>query len=176
LTIPNVVSLLRICLVPSLIYLLYFPEQTFGGVQFKFIALALFLVIALSDALDGFLARRLNQVSALGKFLDPLADKILVIAVLLVMVEQKTIPALPVIIIVVRDLTVSIFRGMAAGKGIVIAATLSGKVKTVLEMLVIIMLLLQLPYSLGMLWTVAAISALSGLQIIWRNKDLINGN
>jgi CDP-diacylglycerol--glycerol-3-phosphate 3-phosphatidyltransferase len=152
-------------------------------VSFPFIALVLFLVIALSDALDGMLARRLNQVSSLGKFLDPLADKILVIAVLIVLVEQKIIPALPVIIIVARDLTVSLFRGMAAGpgkpggqaagKGLVIAANRLGKIKTVLEMLATIMLLLALPLAQEALWLAAVLSVLSGLQIVWDNKTAL---
>ena len=139
----------------------------------NYIALALFLIIAFSDALDGIVARKLNQVSNLGKLLDPLADKILVIAVLLVLVDLKMAPMLAVLIIIIRDLTISLYRGMAASKNVVVAANLLGKAKTVLQVIAIGMLIIALPYATEMLWLTVSVTVLSGAQIIWQGREIL---
>jgi len=98
LTLPNLVTFLRILLIPLFILFLLIPNLP--------LAAGLFIILALSDAVDGFLARFLKQTSDLGKFLDPLADKILVLSGLIGLIELKIIPALPVIIIMIRELAV----------------------------------------------------------------------
>lgn len=165
LTIPNALSLLRICLIPSIAYFLYAANYN--------IALALFLLIALSDALDGIVARKLNQVSSLGKMLDPLADKILVIIVLLVLVDLKMAPLLAVMIIIIRDLTISLYRGIAASKSVVVAANLLGKAKTFLQVIAIGMLIIKLPYAVETLWLTVIVTVLSGAQIIWQGREVL---
>jgi len=173
LTIPNVVSLVRIALIPSITYFLCFSNCTFAGIEYKYIACALFILVALSDALDGYLARKLNQVTTLGKLLDPLADKLLVIAVLIVLIEKRLVPALPVMLIIMRDLTISLFRGLAASRHLIIAASPWGKIKTVLQVIAIAMLILSLPFAIEVLWVSITITLLTGAQIIWNNKEVL---
>jgi CDP-diacylglycerol--glycerol-3-phosphate 3-phosphatidyltransferase len=152
---------------------LYFINQSWAGIEYKFIAVVLFLIIAGSDLVDGWLARKLNQVSNLGKLLDPLADKILIIAVLTVMVELKMVPGLAVVLIMARDLAVSLFRGIAGSQKVVIAANVWGKVKTFLQVVAVCMLILSLPQALTFLWLSVIVSWLSGAQIIWQGRAVL---
>lgn len=131
---PNRITLIRILLVPVFIALFYiYKESYISGI--------IFAVASLTDFLDGYLARKNNQITAFGKFIDPLADKILVITALILFVENEILPALPVIIIVYREFAVSGFRLIAANKGVTIAAGKSGKIKTVLQLIGIVAIL-----------------------------------
>lgn len=129
---PNKISLIRIALIPFMIffYLADFIPNGWG----KLVAFIIFVIAALTDFLDGYIARKYNMTTSLGKFLDPIADKILMTAALLLVICDGTVPvpygALVGIIIFVREFIVSVFRQMAANKNIVIAADIWGKIKT----------------------------------------------
>src|SRR5262245_46044725 len=111
-----------------------------------FIASLLYLIAAAGDALDGYLARSRGQVSTLGKFLDPLADKLIVTAVLVYMVELGRVRAWVVVVLIARDLAVNGLRSIASAQGLVIAASDSGKIKTALQLVSIMMLLIYFRY------------------------------
>lgn len=127
---PNYLTLARILIVPLLVAVLLTPvaEQWFGISGYAF-AVVIFIVASLTDILDGHLARRRNQVSNLGKLLDPIADKLLVSAALIVLVEKHLAPAWAVVIILGREFIVTGLRSVAAADGIVIQAQTSGKIK-----------------------------------------------
>jgi CDP-diacylglycerol--glycerol-3-phosphate 3-phosphatidyltransferase len=136
----------RVFLIPGVLFFIdnYSPLRSF-------IAAMLYLVSAGTDALDGYLARSRNQVSVLGKFLDPLADKLIVTAVLVFMVGLGRVPAWVVVVMIARDLAVNGLRSVASAHGLVIAASEGGKVKTALQLVAIVMLLIHFRYPvLGM--------------------------
>lgn len=127
---PNYLTLARILVVPLIVVVLLTPvaDQWFGVSGYAF-AIGLFLAASLTDILDGHLARRRNQVSNLGKLLDPIADKLLVSAALIVLVEKHLAPAWAVVVILGREFIVTGLRSVAAADGIVIQAQTSGKIK-----------------------------------------------
>lgn len=154
-TLPNVITLIRILLVPVFVVVLLSPwPEWFGLAEHideytkSIIATGAFVCISCTDWLDGYLARKRDQVSDFGKFMDPLADKILVAAALLALVELQTIPAWPVIIILAREFIVSGARMLAASKHVVIAASWYGKAKTVLQIAAIVLFLIKAPLDL----------------------------
>ena len=139
---PNYLTLARILFVPMLVVALLTPvaDQWFG-VSGYVLAIILFLVASLTDILDGHLARSRNQVSTLGKFLDPIADKLLVSAALIVLVEKQLAPSWAVVIILGREFIVTGLRSVAAAEGIVIQAQTSGKIKMWAQCIAIVALL-----------------------------------
>lgn len=145
----NVVTVLRICLVPVFVaaFLMPWPEWlgwTFISEQTKaLIAAGLFILISCTDWIDGYLARSRGEVTDFGKFVDPLADKILVAAALLALVELQVLPSWPVLIILVREFIVSGVRMLAASEGVVIAASWYGKAKTVFQIVAIVMFIVK---------------------------------
>lgn len=171
---PNALTISRLVAIPLLmaILLLRFP----GHDQ---VAAALFIVFSLTDTLDGQLARRRGIVSDLGKFLDPLADKLFVLAVLIVLVQEGLVAAWVVVVIFSRELIITILRSVGASQGRVIAAAPLGKTKTVTQMSAVTLLILQRPYPvLGPLAGVAVAIAVvftlwSGFDYLWRFRYLI---
>ena len=157
---PNLITIGRILLIPLFLYFLLTIQPVFAAV--------LFLLLSLTDTLDGFLARKFGLESDLGKFLDPIADKILVISALIGLLEIRFIPAIPVILIVARDLIVSAVRLSAAKEGHVIAASPWGKAKTVLQVLAVFMLILNLPYAVPVLWFAVLLTLVSGVDYLVR--------
>ena len=141
LTAPNLITLFRIFLTPIIVVLLISPF----GVN-ALITAAVFLLAAATDWLDGRLARRYKQVTALGTLLDPIADKLLVMAALVSLVSLQKVPGLVVVALVGRDLVVSGIRQMAANKGVVMAPGNYGKCKTVLEMAAIVLVMVSIEY------------------------------
>ncbi|HEY0713718.1 MAG TPA: CDP-diacylglycerol--glycerol-3-phosphate 3-phosphatidyltransferase [Polyangia bacterium] len=131
----------RVALIPLILFFIdnFSPLRTF-------IAAVLYLVSAATDALDGYLARSRGQVSVLGKFLDPLADKLIVTAVLVVMVSLGRVPAWIVVVMIARDLAVNGLRSVASAEGLVIAASEGGKVKTALQLVALMFLLVHFRY------------------------------
>jgi CDP-diacylglycerol--glycerol-3-phosphate 3-phosphatidyltransferase len=131
----------RVLLIPGVLYFLdnYSPLRSF-------IAGLLYLISAAGDALDGYLARSRGQVSVLGKFLDPLADKLVVTAVLVFMVALGRVPAWIVVVMIARDLAVNGLRSVASAEGLVIAASEGGKIKTALQLVAIMMLIVHFRY------------------------------
>ncbi|HZL17888.1 MAG TPA: CDP-diacylglycerol--glycerol-3-phosphate 3-phosphatidyltransferase [Polyangia bacterium] len=138
---PNLVTMSRVALIPLVLIFI----DNFSPLR-SFIASLLYLAAAAGDALDGYLARSRGQVSTLGKFLDPLADKLLVTAVLVFMVELSRVPAWVVVVIVGRDLTINGLRSIASAQGLVIAASVGGKIKTGLQLVAIMMLMIYFRY------------------------------
>ena len=138
---PNLVTMSRVVMIP---FILIFIDN-FNPLR-SFIASMLYLVAAAGDFLDGYLARSRGQVSMLGKFLDPLADKLLVTAVLVYMVALSRVPAWIVVVLIGRDLAISGLRSIAAAQGLVIAASDGGKIKTALQLVAIMMLLVYFRY------------------------------
>ncbi len=132
----------------------------------------LFICLAASDWLDGYLARKLNQVSDLGKFLDPLADKILIIVALLVLVELGKVSSVPVMIIVIREFLVMGLRVHTGGKGIAVAASFSAKWKTVLQLLAVFMLVCDLPYAAWILWLAVIVTVWSGVEYFYEHRGV----
>jgi len=171
LNLPNSVTFLRIITIPLLVYFLLSPQIPNSNV----FAVAIFVIVAASDALDGWLARRFGQVTVIGKFMDPLADKILVISALLCMVEIRWVSSVPVIIIIVRDLAVIGLRLVASSSGRIIAADKLGKYKTALLDVAVAMLILNLPYGVQVLWLGVILTVISGIEYFIKNKELLRG-
>ena len=139
---PNYLSLARIVLVPLLVVILLTPvAEDYFGISSYALAIAIFLAASFTDILDGHLARRRNQVSNLGKLLDPIADKLLISAALIVLVEKHLAPAWVVVIILGREFIITGLRSMAASEGIIIQAQKSGKVKMWAQCVAIVALL-----------------------------------
>ncbi len=136
----NNLTLLRIGAVPIIVALLYFP-----GPWTTFVAAIVFGLAALTDILDGMVARRQNLITNVGKFLDPLADKLLVSATLVMLVRLDWVEAWVAIVIISRELIVTGLRAMAADKGMIIAADTHGKIKTILQLVALGPLVLHYP-------------------------------
>jgi CDP-diacylglycerol--glycerol-3-phosphate 3-phosphatidyltransferase len=143
---PNLLTFGRVVAIPFLIWLLDTPTPIRN-----FWACILFTAAAITDMLDGYLARKLGVVSVLGKFLDPLADKLIVMAALVWMVPMGRIPAWIVVLLLAREISVTGLRSVAASEGVVISAGQEGKTKTALQMIGIVALVLGYPYHLSYL-------------------------
>lgn len=145
---PNLVTIGRILLIPVFVMLFADPTPTRS-----LIAACVFVVAAATDLLDGYLARRRGQVTSLGKLLDPIADKLLVLSGLILLVQYDRVPAVIAILIIAREVAVTGVRAVAASQGIVIAAETLGKYKMVVQVIAIVMLILQndfLPMPVGL--------------------------
>jgi CDP-diacylglycerol--glycerol-3-phosphate 3-phosphatidyltransferase len=141
-TIPNFLSMCRVFIIPVLVILLLFH-----GKAVRAIAAILFVLASITDYFDGYLARRYNVVSAMGKFLDPMADKVLVMAVLIMLIpDEGSVFAWIVVIILGREIIINSLRGAASAKGVVIQAEELGKYKTILQIFALTGLLLRYPY------------------------------
>lgn len=144
----NVVTLLRICLVPVFVVAFISPWPLYFGLDASsavksWVAAAIFILLAATDGVDGYLARSRGEVSDFGKFMDPLADKILVAAALLSLIELGVLPSWPALIILTREFIVSGIRMVAASKGTVIAASWYGKAKTVTQIIAIVLFIVK---------------------------------
>jgi CDP-diacylglycerol--glycerol-3-phosphate 3-phosphatidyltransferase len=170
---PNALTVSRLLAIPVLMVVLVarFPDH-------DQVAAAIFVVASLTDTVDGNLARLSGQVTELGKFLDPLADKLFILSVLIVLVQESQLPAWVVVVIFSRELLITVLRSLGASQGRVIAATPFGKTKTVLQVAAVLLLILQRPYpvlglpagvavALAVVFTVA-----SGLDYLWRFRDV----
>lgn len=175
-TIPNILTCIRVLLIPVFMILAY--RHTPGCDVAAFIV---YVVACITDFVDGKLARAWNQVTNFGKFMDPVADKLLVMAALLIFVEDGTITAWMVAIILGREFLVSSLRMVAAADGRVIAANYWGKAKTMITMITLIFLLLRLdPVMLGpvslqtmLIWLTVIITAISGATYVIDNLDVV---
>ena len=135
----NKLTMIRIFLVPVFLVFITVKDIPYGSI----IATVIFIIASLTDQLDGYIARSRNQITNFGKLMDPLADKLLVTAALVSLVELKLVPGWAVVVILAREFAVSGLRTLAASDGIVIAASWWGKIKTVTQMIAIIILLLK---------------------------------
>ena len=139
---PNKLTLFRVVLIPFFVFFLLAPYFEGYG---NYIAVAIFIVASITDFLDGKIARKYNLVTNFGKFMDPLADKLLVCSALICLIQLELIPAGVVIIIIAREFIISGFRLVASDNGVVIAASYWGKFKTAFQMLTVIVLILNIP-------------------------------
>lgn len=138
---PNKLTVLRVIMIP---FYVFFQMTSVLGEYTKWVALALFVIASLTDLLDGKIARKYNLVTNFGKFMDPLADKLLVCSALICFVELGALRAWVVIVIVAREFIISGFRLVAAEQGTVIAASYWGKFKTTFQMLMIVLLIIDI--------------------------------
>ena len=174
---PNMLSLFRVILVPVILVFLTLRGQLgyiMGLNVGDCIAAVVFIIASITDAVDGYIARKRNIVTNLGKFIDPLADKILVIAVLTVLVELHRFPAWMVVVIISREFIVSGLRMVAASEGVVIAASKGGKLKTVTQIIGIILLLFNIPGAMAVMWLAVILTVWSGIEYIRNSMDLLS--
>ena len=165
LNLPNTLSLLRLVAIPVVLVCLLFP-----GRWWSFFAALLLSIAFITDMLDGYFARKYSAVTALGKFLDPLADKILVSMTLIMLIPLGRVPAWMVVVIVAREIAVTGLRSVAVNEGIVIQASVLGKLKTVFQAVATIALCLHYEYfgldlhkwGMVLLWLALALTLVSG--------------
>ena len=173
---PNKLTVARMILVP---FFVVFILTGWGGESNRYICLAIFVAASITDWLDGYLARKNNLVTNFGKFMDPLADKLLVCSSLICMIELDRLPAWIVIIIIAREFIISGFRLIAAENGVVIAANYWGKFKTVSQMIMIILLILDFggifkTLETIFIWLSLALTVISLITYIVQNKKVIS--
>jgi len=176
---PNSLTLFRVACIPVLVVLLFFPHKATS-----FVAALVFGLASISDLLDGFLARRRQLVTTFGKFLDPLADKLIVTAALIMLIPLGRAPAWMVVVIVGRELAITGLRSMAVSEGRVISADELGKKKMVFQIVAILGLLLHYEYfginfhAIGMffLWLAVVLTLWSGFNYFRRFWDVLEEN
>ncbi len=172
---PNKLTVLRVILIPFFVLSLLL----FGGSfrLLRYVAAAIFIVASLTDMLDGRIARKYNLVTNFGKFMDPLADKLLVCSALICLVELEQLPAWMVIIIVSREFIISGFRLVAAEQGIVIAASYWGKFKTTFQMIAVILMIVDLKVlwlpTLLCTWIALILTVISLVDYIAKNHKVL---
>lgn len=173
---PNKLTLLRFILVFPFVVLML---QGWGGEACKWICLGIFCVASATDALDGYIARKYNLVTNFGKFMDPLADKLLVCSAMICLMAQERLPAWAVLIIIAREFIISGFRLVASDNGIVIAASYWGKIKTICQMAMIILLIADLGGVMAVVENIlidlsVALTLISLADYLWKNKGVLS--
>lgn len=177
---PNKLTVLRVIMIPFFVGFMMMDQP-----MFYWLALAVFCVASLTDLLDGKIARKYNLVTNFGKFMDPLADKLLVSAALVCLVETKSLASWMVIVIISREFIISGFRLIAADNGVVIAASYWGKFKTVFQMAMIILLIMQLAgvqsqifsvITLIVVWISLILTVVSLVDYLVKNKSVLSEN
>ena len=173
---PNKLTVLRIIMIPFFIYFLMYNQGEDS--LYRGLALAVFIIAALTDTLDGIIARKYQLITNFGKFMDPLADKLLVCSALICLIQLKRIDALIVTVIIAREFIISGFRLVASDAGVVIAASIWGKVKTVSQMLCICLLILNLDRLKAltdiMVWIMLVLTVISLTDYIIKNHKVIS--
>ncbi len=170
---PNKLTIFRVILIPFFIIFLLIPITSYD----KWIALAIFIVASLTDLLDGKIARKYNLVTNFGKFMDPLADKLLVCSALICLIELNKIPSWMVIIIIAREFIISGFRLVAADNGVVIAASYWGKFKTTFQMIAVCLLIADLEMlnviTQIIVWIAVVLTVVSLIDYLIKNKNVM---
>ncbi|NLF35013.1 MAG: CDP-diacylglycerol--glycerol-3-phosphate 3-phosphatidyltransferase [Clostridiales bacterium] len=167
----NKLTMLRVALIPVFLAVLYWNLP-----GYRYVALVIFIAASVTDFIDGYIARHYNQVTDFGKFMDPLADKVLVIAAMLWFVEVGQMPGWALLIVVFREFAVSGLRLVAVDGGRVIAAGWSGKVKTASTMVCICLMLLSLSETVNTVCVamIVATTVFSGVEYYVKNRDVLN--
>lgn len=174
---PNKLTLFRVILIP---FFLVFLLTDLGGAYGRWIALGIFAVASLTDLLDGKIARKYHLVTNFGKFMDPLADKLLVCSAMIAFVELGQMPAWIVIVIISREFAISGFRLVAADNDVVIAASWWGKTKTVSQMVMVILMIANVE-QLAMvteivMWLALVLTLISMVDYFIKNKNVMKGS
>ena len=172
---PNKLTTLRVIMIPFFVFFLLW--QNGENRTFRIIALALFIIASLTDLLDGKIARKYNLVTNFGKFMDPLADKLLVCSALICLIELNALPAWMVIIIISREFIISGFRLIASDNGVVIAASYWGKFKTTFQMISVVLLILDIPalafVTTICVWIALLLTIVSLVDYIYKNHKIL---
>lgn len=173
---PNKITIFRVCMIPFFLIFMLYQGIPYG----KYIAAGIFIIACLSDALDGYIARKYNLVSNFGKFMDPLADKLLVCSALICFVELQLVPAWIIVIIISREFIISGFRLIASDNGIVIAASFWGKFKTTAQMIMAVLLIINLDGTLIntveqiFIYLSLILTVVSLLDYLWKNRKVLS--
>ena len=184
---PNFLTIIRMALVPVFIVFFYLGQ---GGAHiYSILAFAVFIIASVTDMLDGYIARKYDLATNFGKLMDPLADKVLTTAAFIVFVDIHIIPAWVVIVIIAREFVITGLRAVAASEGVVIAAGLSGKLKTIFQMVCICFILLDsaigntpATHSIWVvvsfagvvcLWIAVILTVVSGVEYLWKGRKLL---
>ncbi len=174
---PNKLTMFRIVLIPVFLVLLFM-----GGQAMRYAALAVFCIASLTDCLDGYIARKYNLITNFGKFMDPLADKLLVCSAMIALISVESVVMLPawvVIIIIAREFMITGFRTLAAEQNVVIAAGFWGKLKTISQMIMIIVLLLNIDngvftyLSYALIGIATVLTIVSAVDYLYKNSGVL---
>ena len=172
---PNKLTILRVIMIPFFVAALLYD----GGANqnMRYVSAALFIIASLTDMLDGKIARKYNLVTNFGKFMDPLADKLLVCSALICMIELRELPAWMVIIIISREFIISGFRLVASDNGVVIAASYWGKFKTTFQMIGVVLLIFNIPalstLTTIIVWIALALTVISLVDYMVKNAGVL---
>lgn len=177
----NKLTMFRIILVP--IFMFFLLAKVFPSYG-QYVAAVIFIIASITDSLDGYIARSRNQITKFGKFMDPLADKLLVSAALISLIELDQLPAWIVFVIIAREFAITGLRVLAASEGITIAASWWGKIKTITQIIAIILLLvnnypfslLNIPLDKIAIYLAAIFTIISGIDYVLVNKKVFNSN
>lgn len=175
---PNKLTLLRVFMVPVFVILMYIGK---GALAFDIAALAVFVAASITDMLDGMIARKYNLITNFGKFMDPLADKLLVCSALICLVEMGRMPGWICIIIICREFIISGFRLIASDNGVVIAANIWGKLKTVFSMVFIMLKVLYIDntayriFGDVVMWIALVLTIISLITYVVENRKVLGG-
>lgn len=171
--VPNTLTIIRVLLIPFFVAFMLCNITAYDN----YIALAIFIVASLTDTLDGYLARKNNQVTNFGKFMDPLADKLLVCSALICLLSNGMISTVVVLIIIAREFIISGFRLIASDNGVVIAASYWGKFKTTFQMIMICLMIANFPQLQILtdiiMWIALILTVVSLIDYLVKNKDVM---
>ena len=176
---PNKLTVTRVILIPFFVFFLLFDP---ANDVFKWTALAIFIIASLTDLIDGKIARKYDLVTDFGKFMDPVADKLLVCSAMIGLIDLGRIPSYVVIIIIAREFIISGFRLIAADNGRVIAASYWGKFKTTFQMIMVVLMIanIEVPQvqilTQIIMWIALALTIVSLVDYLVKNKDVMNGS
>ena len=171
---PNKLTTFRVILIPCFVFFMLAPNMT--GIN-HYIAAAIFIVASLTDLLDGKIARKYNLVTNFGKFMDPLADKLLVCSAMICLIQTGQLAAWIVVIIIAREFIISGFRLIASDNGVVIAASYWGKFKTTFQMVMICLMIANFPQLQILtdiiMWIALILTVVSLIDYLVKNKDVM---
>jgi len=172
---PNKLTILRVIMIPFFVFALMLENG--ANQTYRYIAAAIFIIASLTDLLDGNIARKYNLVTNFGKFMDPLADKLLVCSALICMIELGQLPAWMVLIIIAREFIISGFRLVASDNGVVIAASYWGKWKTTFQMISVVLLIFNIEalsaITNATVWIALALTVISLVDYIVKNAGVL---
>jgi CDP-diacylglycerol--glycerol-3-phosphate 3-phosphatidyltransferase len=172
---PNKITIIRVFMIPIFLIFMLFEQIPYG----RYIAAVIFTLAAITDAIDGYIARKNNLVTNFGKFMDPVADKLLVCSALICLVESHKIPGWVAIIIIAREFIISGFRLIASDNGVVLAAGWWGKIKTNVQIVMSVMLIVDLDFAfinvleLISIYLALALTIISMMDYLIKNKQLL---
>lgn len=177
---PNKLTILRVILIPVFVVVLLLPlfaPTVLPNPINDYVALAIFIIASVTDFLDGKIARKNNLVTNFGKFMDPVADKLLVCSALICLIELGRIPSWMVIVIIAREFIISGFRTVAADNGVVIAASYWGKFKTTFQMIAVCLLIINWDclyiFTQIILWIAIVLTVVSLIDYLYKNKGIL---